>query len=55
MTRLMKFSGVEGACRLLPGRLLPLNLALVKRKVRDSKLRNVVPLCLIYFTSYIMS
>ena len=30
-------------------------LALVKRKVRDSKLRNAMPRCLIYFTPFILS
>ena len=45
----------QGARRLRPGRWLPLNLALVKRKVRDSKLWNAVLLFLIYFTPSILS
>ena len=45
----------HGTGRLGPGRWLPLNLALVKRKVKNSKLRNAVLLCLIYFTPYILT
>ena len=44
----------QGAGWLQPGCRLPLNMVLVKRKVRDSKLRNAVPVCLIYFTPYIL-
>ena len=57
-TGVMKFSAdshcslikEQGTGLLWPDCRQPLNVALVKWKVSDSKLRNAVPLCLIYFT-----
>ena len=57
-TGVMKFSAdshcslikEQGTGLLWPDCRQPLNVALVKWKVSDSKLRNAVPFCLIYFT-----